>query len=291
MTAISIVQEEALKKYIIPLSKEEFDLLEQNILKDGCLDPLKLWANEKGQYVLVDGHNRLKICEKHGLDFKTEFIKFDNIEDAKIWMANNQLGRRNLTQDQVSYYRGLKYESLKKNNKGYHQVKSAGQNEPWTYEILAQEYNVSASTIKRDAKFAKALDRIGRTNPELKYDILSGTTKVKKGDVMLFADVDPNQKLTFKNEADLHNKANRLRNKMLTEIEGQFKQSEVDRIERAREDLKASDPMFNTKDSRVSRIKGQILSAMNKAIQHNDLTAFKELEELIKKLHSVLFAV
>ena len=180
MTSITIIQEEALKKYIIPLSKDEFDLLEQNILKDGCLDPLRLWTNEKGDNVLVDGHNRLKICEKHGIDFKTEFIKFDNIEDAKIWMANNQLGRRNLTQDQVSYYRGLKYESLKKNNKGYDQVKSAGQNEPWTYEVLAEEYNVSASTIKRDAKFAKALDKIGRTNPTLKYNILSGVTKVKK---------------------------------------------------------------------------------------------------------------
>ncbi len=291
MTSITIVQEEALKKYIIPLSKDEFDLLEQNILKDGCLDPLRLWTNEKGEYVLVDGHNRLKICEKHGLDFKTEIMKFDNIEEAKIWMANNQLGRRNLTQDQVSYYRGLKYESLKKNNRGYDQVKSAGQNEPWTYEVLAQEYNVSASTIKRDAKYAQALDRIGRTNPKLKYDILSGATKVKKADVMLFADVDHKQKLTFKNEADLHNKANGLRNKMLTEIEGQLRQSETDRIERAREELKASDPMFNTKDTRVNRIKGQILSAMNKAIQHNDLTAFKELEELIKKLHSVLFAV
>ena len=107
---------------------------------------------------------------------------------------------------------------------------------------------------------------------------------------MLFADVDSNKKLTFKNEADLHNKANQLRNKMLTEIEGQLKQSEMDRIERAKEELKASDPMFNTKDSRINRIKGQILSAMNKAIQHNDLKAFKELEELIKKLHTVLFA-
>ncbi len=286
---VTIKQEEALKKYIIPLSKEEFNLLEQNILKDGCLDPLRVWVNQKGEHVLVDGHNRLKICEKHGIDFTTKQMSFDSLEDAKIWMANNQLGRRNLTPDQVSYYRGLKYESLKKNNKGYAQVKSAGQNEPWTYEVLAEEFKVSASTIKRDAKFAKALDKIGQTNATLKYDILSGATKVKKADIMLFADVEDYKKLNFKNEADLYNKANRLRNKMLTEIEGQLKQTEIDRIERAKEELQATDPMFNTREARINRIKGQILSAMNKAIQHNDAKAFQELEGLIKKLHTVLF--
>ncbi|MDN5211892.1 hypothetical protein QQ020_07510 [Fulvivirgaceae bacterium BMA12] len=286
---VTIKQEEALKKYIIPLSKEEFNLLEQNILKDGCLDPLRVWVNQKGEHVLVDGHNRLNICEKHGIDFEIKQMSFESLEDAKIWMANNQLGRRNLTPDQVSYYRGLKYESLKKNNKGYAQVKSAGQNEPWTYEVLAEEFKVSASTIKRDAKFAKALDKIGQTNAALKYDILSGATKVKKADIMLFADIDDYKKLNFKNEADLYNKANRLRNKMLTEIEGQLKQTEIDRIERAKEELQATDPMFNTKDARINRIKGQILSAMNKAIQHNDAKAFQELEGLIKKLHTVLF--
>ena len=285
----SIKQEEALKKYIIPLNKDEFNLLEQNILQDGCLDPLRVWVNPKGEQVLVDGHNRLKICEKHGIDFDIKQLDFDSLDEAKIWMANNQLGRRNLTPDQVSYYRGLKYESMKKYNKGHLQVKSAGQNEPWTYDVLAEEFKVSASTIKRDAKFAKALDKIGQSNATLKYDILSGNTKVKKADVMLFADVDDHKKLNFKNEADLYNKANRLRNKMLTEIEGQLKQTEMDRIERAKEELQATDPMFNTREARINRIKGQILSAMNKAIQNNDAIAFKELEGLIKKLHTVLF--
>lgn len=285
----AIVQNEALKKYIIPLSKDEFELLEQNIIKDGCLDPLRVWVNKKGDQVLVDGHNRWKICEKHSIPYKTKYMEFDNIDQAKIWMVNNQLGRRNLTPDQASYYRGLKYESLKKYNRGYEQVKSKGQNEPRTYELLAEEYKVSASTIKRDAKFAKALDKIGETNPDLKNKILTGDAKVKKGDVMLFADVKDSSKVAFKNEADLYNRANRLRNKMLTEIEGQLKQTEMERIERAQEELKANDPMFSTKDDRVNRIKGQILSAINKAIQHNDLKAFHELEGLIKKLHAVLF--
>ena len=106
---------------------------------------------------------------------------------------------------------------------------------------------------------------------------------------MLFADMEDRSKVTFKNEADLYNKANQLRNRMLTEIEGQLKQTEIERIERAQDELQSNDPMFSTKDDRVNRIKGQILSAINKAIQHNDLKAFRELEGLIKKLHAVLF--
>lgn len=82
------------QKLIPPLSTEERDLLEKNILKDGCRDALVVW-----QGLLLDGHNRLEICKAHDIPFKTvdapEEIK--DRTDARIWIRNNQAGRRNLT--------------------------------------------------------------------------------------------------------------------------------------------------------------------------------------------------
>jgi hypothetical protein len=50
-----------------------------------------------GQY-LVDGHNRYGICQKHGLPFKTvQNERFQNMEDVHLWMIDQHLGRRSVS--------------------------------------------------------------------------------------------------------------------------------------------------------------------------------------------------
>ena len=72
----------------------------------------------------------------------------------------NQLGRRNLTSQEASYYRGKLYESRKLNHGG--DRKSKGQNVllKTTAEKIAEEYGVTDKTIKRDAEFSKAVDKV-----------------------------------------------------------------------------------------------------------------------------------
>lgn len=82
-----------LKAWIDPLSTDEYALLEASILLDGCRDPLVVW----GGY-LLDGHNRYEICQKHGIEFATfEKSGLRTKDDAKIWMYENQIGKRNAT--------------------------------------------------------------------------------------------------------------------------------------------------------------------------------------------------
>ena len=81
-----------LKSLIPPLSEDERSQLEKNLLEHGCRDPLVVWDG-----VLLDGHNRYEICERHGLEFRTVEIELDSAEQARVWMRNNQMGRRNLS--------------------------------------------------------------------------------------------------------------------------------------------------------------------------------------------------
>ena len=80
------------KDIIRPLSESELQLLEQNIIRDGIRDPLVVWGD-----TLIDGHNRYAIAQKHGLEYKTVQIELEDDTAAKIWIMNNQLGRRNLS--------------------------------------------------------------------------------------------------------------------------------------------------------------------------------------------------
>ena len=86
----------ALEAHIDPLSEEESRLLEESIASEGCRDPLVVWREEN---VLVDGHNRKRICDALGVPFQVVYRSFPDIEAVKIWMDLNQLGRRNLTRE------------------------------------------------------------------------------------------------------------------------------------------------------------------------------------------------
>src|ERR1035437_1198663 len=97
-----------LKSLIRTLTETEYSGLEAAILRDGIREPLSVWDND-GKFILLDGHNRKKICDKHGIEYKTKVIKkvtvegedldIDSLERAQIWVAHNQAGRRNLDQD------------------------------------------------------------------------------------------------------------------------------------------------------------------------------------------------
>ena len=82
--------------YIDPLTPEENEALERSILEEGCRDALVLWGN-----VLVDGHNRHRICTQHGLPFQTvQNTRFQNMEDVHLWMIDQHLGRRSVSEFQ-----------------------------------------------------------------------------------------------------------------------------------------------------------------------------------------------
>jgi DNA modification methylase len=103
---MQILQE--LESLIPLLSNEEFKQLERNILEEGIREPLITWNG-----ILIDGHNRYRIAQEHDINYETLEKEFDNINDVKIWMVNNQLGRRNL-QD---FVKGELHDELDKLNK------------------------------------------------------------------------------------------------------------------------------------------------------------------------------
>ncbi|RUL77569.1 plasmid replication/partition related protein [Dyella choica] len=90
---MDIVVNQELKAYIDPLTAEEHESLERSLLTEGCRDALVLWGN-----VLVDGHNRYGICQQHGLPFQTvQNPRFQSIEDVHLWMIDQHLGRRSVS--------------------------------------------------------------------------------------------------------------------------------------------------------------------------------------------------
>jgi len=134
--------------------------------------------------VLLDGHHRFKLAQEHGLEYKTVEVDLPDIWAAKDWIIKNQLGRRNLTEQEASYYRGKLYESRKLNRGGDRKSNTQNGYLKTTAEVLGEQYGVAKNTIIRDAEFSAAVDKVAtEVGEEAKRAILSGKANVPKKDV------------------------------------------------------------------------------------------------------------
>ena len=78
---------------LIPkLGAKELAGLEANLELDGCLDPILTWNG-----IILDGHNRHRICARLGIEYAVREIQLQDRGAARVWILEHQLGRRNLT--------------------------------------------------------------------------------------------------------------------------------------------------------------------------------------------------
>ena len=193
--------DEEFKHLIRPLRRREYAQLEQNILSDGCRDPIVVWND-----VIVDGHNRYEICMRHGIPFDVKDMEFECREAAIAWICANQLGRRNITEETRKFLIGMQYENEKvvtrirnKLGRNQHTVEYADMDDEeadkacrhWTAQRIAEENNVSAGTVQKYAIFTRALEEIGKKEPKLVPKILSGQYKIAHKHVLEMAELSP----------------------------------------------------------------------------------------------------
>lgn len=194
-----VVIDEEFKSLCPPLAKDELAKLRENIARHGCHSPLIVW---EGTGLLLDGHNRYAICTELGIEFEIHAIPMDSREDACNYIIDNQLGRRNLNEEQASYLRGKRYHTEKRSRAGAPEGNTSkagktkhqwGQTVPIdsdskTSEKIGKDLGLSGRTIRRDAQFATAVDEIAKNvGEEARQTILSGDAPVSKETVVAIA--------------------------------------------------------------------------------------------------------
>ncbi len=176
------------KQLIPPLSSNEQKQLEENIMKDGCREPLCIWGD-----TIVDGHNRYEICNRLKIPFHIQEIEFNNREEVIVWICANQLGRRNISEETRKYLIGKRYKTEKKlgirnpSGKNQHSAKFGKYKlekfKRMTAEEIGKEYQVSERTVRKYANYAHSIDLLSKKDSELIPKILSGKIKLS-GDTL-----------------------------------------------------------------------------------------------------------
>ena len=229
-----MIIDEGFKALIPALTEEEFGMLEDSILAEGCRDALIVWED-----TLVDGHNRYEICEKHSVEFKTIQMKFYDRNEAKNWMIDNQLSRRNITPEQRTYLLGIRYKQEKK--QGERNDLTSGQNvhklkamdKMSTAQKIADQNNVSEKTIRRSEEFADGIDNISKIAPNQKAKVLSGESGLTKDDVAAFSNLSDDKVMSIKEKiatlnADEKKVYKDIAKELKNEVKEQNKQKRID---------------------------------------------------------------
>ena len=174
---------------IPPLTFEELNLLEANILEEGrIISPLIVWNG-----LIVDGHNRFAILKNHPeIEYTVLEKEFANRYEAIVWICKNQLGRRNLTPEQRKYLIGKQYEAEKvsrggerpnshlRDENGMFTAKSQNVTlrcEEGVIKRIADENNVSRMFVFRAEDFSQGVDAADEAIPGTRAKILSGEVK------------------------------------------------------------------------------------------------------------------
>ena len=80
-------------EHTLPASSDaEIEGLTKQLIDEGCRDALVTWDG-----VILDGHNRYRICHENNIPFTYIEKEFVNRDQAKLWIISTQMGRRNLT--------------------------------------------------------------------------------------------------------------------------------------------------------------------------------------------------
>lgn len=186
---------------IPPLTEEEFEQLEENILADGVvIHPLVVWDG-----IIVDGHNRWRIIQKHpSLKYTVHKTSFPNRYAAIVWICQNQLGRRNLTPAQKKYLIGKQYEAEKASHGAAHFQGNqyskvvSGQNDHSpllnTRKRIAKETKTNDTYVRRAEYYAKGVDLADEIDPGIRQDILSGTLRPTAETIHAVAKASPEER-------------------------------------------------------------------------------------------------
>lgn len=185
---LSLIINPKYEQIIPPLTSDEFAQLEENILAEGrIINPIITWKD-----VIVDGHNRYKIALKHThIPFTTISKEFACDDEVVIWICNNQLGRRNITDSHREYLVGKRYDAEKNMHGGDRKsatTKSSGQNDHLishkkTREKIAEETGLTDTGVRRADEFARGVDIADEICPGTKDKILSEELTPRKKDI------------------------------------------------------------------------------------------------------------
>lgn len=221
-----IVILDELKGTLRDLSDDELLALQDEIeVCESIRDPLVVWEREGAEgteYVLVDGHHRHMIASKmleakergsskynwlNAEDIPVVAYEFESMLDAVDWINKNQSARRNLSEKEMAAIRGAEAKAVKAmQTAAKKSTKATGKppkQEPPKLKDVAEKHDVSDRQLRRDEKFASAMEVIKENVDADLYKQAMDSKEISKERLISIAEDVPPQRMEHAIKAGL----------------------------------------------------------------------------------------
>ena len=147
-------------KLRIPMEDKTWEVLEDDLLTNGCINPISIWNG-----IIIDGSKRYRICRKYGLPYEVNELDFASREEVIIWICRERMKDLQKTTSASEYIVGklfiteLAYRQAKVKEK----MKLADE--------LAEYRGVTRQTIYTYGDYVRFLDEIDE-DEELFVDLV-----------------------------------------------------------------------------------------------------------------------
>lgn len=200
------------RNLVFPLRKQEYLTLEKSIIDSGCTEPIVTWGD-----VILDGHNRYRICRDHHIPFAITNKEFQKREQAVVWICRQQLKRKNLTYETRKYLIGSQYEAeisanaaaiIQEHGGSSHRSAENSFDMPYIDETnsshistsmhaiarqIGSEHHIAWNTVRKYRLYMKALEEIRSKTPSVVPLILSGQYKISHKNIIRLSSLNPKQ--------------------------------------------------------------------------------------------------
>lgn len=196
-----------LRLLICPLSEYEYSSLEQQILADGCTEPVLSWYG-----FLIYGYERAEICQKHDIPCEVRKINFRSRVEIVSMLCRRELDGRILPAAQRRYLIGRLYEAERiisahraagtdqHKEKAHRKYSSLRVQNPCSGRQLqiqlGKQYHLNPATVLRYATYAHGIDRLYQTDPEKACGVLEDKLKILSETIMGYGANPAEKKLT-----------------------------------------------------------------------------------------------
>lgn len=181
--------DDELLRLSFPLSQREIKALEEDIIKNGCNTPIRVWNS----YIAMD-FEKYDICHKHNIPFPIMKISLKERIEIIALVCQLQIQERKMTESMWRYLVGKRYECeriLGKHTIGKNETtKKRGRppfvefhydrNKLGTRQRLGEEYHISEATVFKYGFFSQRVDELYKYAPELASNIQFGKIKISQ---------------------------------------------------------------------------------------------------------------
>lgn len=161
----------------------------------GGNEPLIVWK-WRGQRILLVGYRDFPFLRQSRRTYPVIERDFANREKAKLFIVKHHIARRVLTPLNLSYLRGLYYDEEKtpaggdRRSADFQQVRTSTK----SLDAVAEIFSISRWMLKRDSKFAKAVNALAKNGGSGVIPLLlARESKLSRGRIMALAKKLPHE--------------------------------------------------------------------------------------------------